>query len=36
MQIVDLVVWLVPGRAIADKYITVLKIQMELWKIEDE
>ena len=32
MQIVNLIAWLVPGRVIADKYITVLKIQMEIWK----
>ena len=32
MQIIILVAWLVPGRVFADKYITVLKIQMAICK----
>ena len=32
MQIIILVAWLIPGRVFADKYITILKIQMEICK----
>ena len=32
-----LVAWLVPGRAFADAYVTVIKIQIERYvKMEDE
>ena len=32
MQIIILVAWLVPGCDFADKYITVLKIQLQICK----